>query len=145
MASLMLCACAVTGVGVEGSVGYAGGYYEPYGYDYGGWGVGYRARVRRDAAIIATNIATIIAMYPTAERVGHAPAYRPAPAGRVGTVHSGAIQNTLIFGSGRWCSIGKTHNEMPGASFARLEPCARCTAGAPHSSGQHGRNHHRVL
>lgn len=23
-------------------VGYAGGYYEPWGYDYGGWGGGYR-------------------------------------------------------------------------------------------------------
>jgi hypothetical protein len=37
-------ACAVEGVGVDGTVGvgYAGGYYEPYGYDYGGWGGGYR-------------------------------------------------------------------------------------------------------
>jgi hypothetical protein len=41
MTALMLCACAVTGVGVEGSVGYDSGYYEPYGYDYGGWGGGY--------------------------------------------------------------------------------------------------------
>jgi hypothetical protein len=31
IAALVLCACAVTGVGVEGSVGYDGGYYEPYG------------------------------------------------------------------------------------------------------------------
>jgi len=41
----MLTACAVTGVGVDGTVGVVGydaGYYEPYGYDYGGWGRGYR-------------------------------------------------------------------------------------------------------
>jgi len=40
----MLYACAVTGVGVEGSVGvgYDAGYYEPSGYEYGGWGGGYR-------------------------------------------------------------------------------------------------------
>jgi len=39
----VLCACEVTGVGVDGSVGvgYAAGYYEPYGYEYGGWGPGY--------------------------------------------------------------------------------------------------------
>ena len=66
---LGLCSCAVTGVGVDGTVGvgYVGGYYEPYGYDYGGWGPGYhvgpwgRAGHARD---------------------GHAPdgrPYRPAP------------------------------------------------------------------
>jgi hypothetical protein len=41
----MLNACAVTGVGVEGTVGavgYDAGYYEPYGYEYGGWGPAYR-------------------------------------------------------------------------------------------------------
>ena len=31
LALSFLSACAVTGVGVEGSVGYDGGYYEPYG------------------------------------------------------------------------------------------------------------------
>ncbi|HEX4243274.1 MAG TPA: hypothetical protein VHZ53_17820 [Steroidobacteraceae bacterium] len=47
-AALMgLGACAVTGVGVEGDVGYAGvGYADDYWggpccYDYGGWGRGY--------------------------------------------------------------------------------------------------------
>jgi hypothetical protein len=76
MASLMLCACAVTGVGVEGSVGYDGGYYEPYGYDYGGWGVGYRVGPGRccdhrdDHRDVGRGGA------------GHAPAYRAAPAGR---------------------------------------------------------------
>jgi hypothetical protein len=42
--ALLLSSCAVTGVGVEGTVGYGydAGYYEPWGYDYGGWGHGYR-------------------------------------------------------------------------------------------------------
>jgi hypothetical protein len=37
-------ACTVTGVGVgyDGGADYVGGFYEPYGYDYGGWGRGYR-------------------------------------------------------------------------------------------------------
>ncbi|MGC2033013.1 MAG: hypothetical protein WA642_23565, partial [Steroidobacteraceae bacterium] len=41
---LVLGSCAVTGVGVEGTAGYGydAGYYEPWGYDYGGWGDGYR-------------------------------------------------------------------------------------------------------
>ena len=86
MTLTLLFACAVTGVGVEGSVGYDGGYYEPYGYDYGGWGgtylvgpgrccgrgddhhdrghEGHDGRAGHDG------------------RGGHAPAYRPAPAGR---------------------------------------------------------------
>jgi hypothetical protein len=77
----LLSACA--GVGVEGSVGYDGGYYEPYGYDYGGWGGAYlvgpgrccdhrddhRDEHRGDNR-------------GGGGRVGHAPAYRPAPAGR---------------------------------------------------------------
>lgn len=35
--------CTVTGDGGYGGVGvsYVGGYYEPYGYDYGGWGPDY--------------------------------------------------------------------------------------------------------
>jgi hypothetical protein len=41
---LGLSACAVTGVGVgyDGGYDYGGGFYEPYGYDYGGWAPGYR-------------------------------------------------------------------------------------------------------
>jgi hypothetical protein len=75
MAAALTCACAVTGVGVEGSVGYAGGYYEPYGYDYGGWGAGYRVGPgrccdHRDDHPVDRGHA------------GHAPAYRAAPAGR---------------------------------------------------------------
>jgi hypothetical protein len=79
----MLFACEVTGVGVEGSVGYDGGYYEPYGYDYGGWGGAYlvgpgRCCEHRDD-------------HGHDGRDGHdargghggrAPAYHPAPAGR---------------------------------------------------------------
>ena len=38
----ILAACAVGGPGYDGygdvGVGYVGGFYEPYGYDYGGWG-----------------------------------------------------------------------------------------------------------
>jgi len=75
MALLMLGACAVTGVGVEGDVGYAGGYYEPYGYDYGGWGVGYRVGPSRCCDHRDDH-------QGNRGRVGHAPAYRPAPAGR---------------------------------------------------------------
>jgi hypothetical protein len=69
----MLFACAVTGVGV--GVGYDGGYYEPYGYDYGGWGGTYfvgpgRCCGHRDERGFDRG------------RAGHAPAFRPAPAGR---------------------------------------------------------------
>jgi hypothetical protein len=42
---LMLSACAVGvgyGPGYDGPDGYVGGVYEPYGYDYGGWGGRYR-------------------------------------------------------------------------------------------------------
>jgi hypothetical protein len=44
VALTVLQACAVDSVGVDGAVGvgYVGGYYEPYGYEYGGWGGGYR-------------------------------------------------------------------------------------------------------
>jgi hypothetical protein len=67
----MLSACAVTGVGVDGTVGVVGydaGYYEPYGYDYGGWGRGYRVGPGRGGDV----------------RGGDHPSrsYRPAPASR---------------------------------------------------------------
>jgi squid-like protein/heterogeneous nuclear ribonucleoprotein A1/A3 len=44
LALLALAACVVGGGGYGGDVdvGYVGGYYEPGGYDYGGWGPGYR-------------------------------------------------------------------------------------------------------
>ena len=38
----LLQACAVTADGYGGDVGYVGGFYEPYGYEYGGWGPDYR-------------------------------------------------------------------------------------------------------
>jgi hypothetical protein len=42
VALTVLNACAVTGVDGSVGVGYDAGYYEPWGYDYGGWGYGYR-------------------------------------------------------------------------------------------------------
>lgn len=42
LALLGLSACVV-GAGYDGDVGVGvGGYYEPYGVEYGGWGSGYR-------------------------------------------------------------------------------------------------------
>jgi hypothetical protein len=46
-AAIALSACVAAGysdggTGVDVGVGYAGGFYEPWGYDYGGWGGGYR-------------------------------------------------------------------------------------------------------
>lgn len=41
-ALLALTACLVAGYGGGVDVGYAGGFYEPGGYEYGGWGPGYR-------------------------------------------------------------------------------------------------------
>jgi hypothetical protein len=73
----VLSACAVTGVGVEGSVGYDGGYYEPFGYDYGGWGAGYRVGPSRCCEHRDDRHDR-----PDGGRTGRAPAYRPAPAGR---------------------------------------------------------------
>jgi hypothetical protein len=69
LALATLYACAVTGVGVDGTVGvgYVGGYYEPYGYDYGGWGGGYRVGPGRGGD----------------RRAGQpSHSYRPAPASR---------------------------------------------------------------
>jgi hypothetical protein len=43
VALLIVSGCAVTGVGYGyDAEGYVGGVYEPYGYDYGGWGGRYR-------------------------------------------------------------------------------------------------------
>ena len=44
-AAAALAACAVEGVGYGGTdvgVSYYGDFYEPFGYEYGGWGRGYR-------------------------------------------------------------------------------------------------------
>ena len=81
----MLFACA--GVGVEGTVGYDGGYYEPYGYDYGGWGGGYlvgpgRCCDHRDDHRDDHRNDHHDDHRGGGGHVGHAPAYRPAPAGR---------------------------------------------------------------
>jgi hypothetical protein len=45
---LTLTACVATGYG-GGGIGYAGGYYEPAGYEVGGWGPGYRVGPPRAA------------------------------------------------------------------------------------------------
>jgi hypothetical protein len=69
LALTQLSACAVEGVGVDGSVGvgYDAGYYEPYGYEYGGWGPGYRVGPGRGG---------------DRRGGGHPGSYRPAPASR---------------------------------------------------------------
>lgn len=41
LALLSAAACTVTGVGVGYEGDYGGGFYEPYGYEYGGWAPGY--------------------------------------------------------------------------------------------------------
>lgn len=74
---VLLAGCAVTGVGVDANVGYDAGYYEPYGYEYGAWGPGYGVAPwrgdhgRRDDHSRDDH----------PHDRGHAPAYRPAPAG----------------------------------------------------------------
>ena len=80
----LLSACAVTGVGVEGSVGYDGGYYEPYGYDYGGWGAGYRVGPSRCCEHRDDHHDRAVDRGHPVDRghVGRSPAYHPAPAGR---------------------------------------------------------------
>jgi hypothetical protein len=78
MTLALLSACAVTGVGVEGSVGYDGGYYEPSGYDYGGWGVGYRVGPSRCCEHRDDHHDHPV----NRGHAGRAPAYHPAPAGR---------------------------------------------------------------
>jgi hypothetical protein len=41
--TLLLGGCVAAGYSDgEVGVGYVGGFYEPYGYEYGGWGRGYR-------------------------------------------------------------------------------------------------------
>jgi predicted small secreted protein len=45
VAAAVLAACAVEGGGYGGTdvgVSYYGDFYEPFGYEYGGWGRGYR-------------------------------------------------------------------------------------------------------
>jgi hypothetical protein len=52
LALLTLSACVATGYGYgdgDGGMGYVGGYYEPAGYEVGGWGPGYRVGPPRAA------------------------------------------------------------------------------------------------
>ena len=71
MALLGLMACVATGYDGEVGVGYVGGYYEPYGYDYGGWGPGYRVGPPRGGE-----------GHPDHHPGGHAPPYRAAAPSR---------------------------------------------------------------
>jgi hypothetical protein len=80
MLLMLLYACAVTGV--EGSVGYDAGYYEPYGYDYGDWGLGYRVGPSRCCEHGDDHRGDRGDHPGDRGRIGRAPAYRPAPAGR---------------------------------------------------------------
>jgi hypothetical protein len=50
IALLVLTACVVGGYGGDDGVGYVGGVYEPGGYEYGGWGPGYRVGPPRGGA-----------------------------------------------------------------------------------------------
>jgi hypothetical protein len=71
LTATMLSGCAVEGVSGSVGVGYAGGYYEPYGYDYGGWGPGYAVGPYRGGHG---------GVYHD-RGGGHAPAFHPAPQG----------------------------------------------------------------
>jgi hypothetical protein len=66
-----LSSCAVDGVSGSVGVGYVGGYYEPYGYDYGGWGPGYAVGPYRGGYRGGFN-----------RDRGHPPAFRSPPPGR---------------------------------------------------------------
>ena len=72
LAAAAICGCVSAGYGGGGSVSYDSGYYEPYGYDYGGWGQSYYVapwRGRRDDRD----------RHDEHHDRPHAPAYRPAP------------------------------------------------------------------
>jgi hypothetical protein len=82
--AVFLAGCAVSGggvgVGVDANLGYDAGYYEPYGYEYGGWGPGYGvAPWRGDRGDHGRHDDHPRDNQPHDR--GHAPAYRPAPAG----------------------------------------------------------------
>jgi len=70
VALTLLNACAVTGVEGTVGVGYDAGYYEPWGYDYGGWGTGYRVGPGRGGDRRGD---------AHGDRGGHSHSYRPAP------------------------------------------------------------------
>jgi hypothetical protein len=65
----------VAGGGYDGgvNVGYGVGFYEPYGYDYGGWGPGYRVGPPGRGFNRSGR--------PNFHAAPH-PSYRPAPASR---------------------------------------------------------------
>jgi hypothetical protein len=83
--------CAVTegGYGYDGSVGVGVDYYEPFGFDYGGWGPGYGG----------------VAPYRGGGPRGGSPpgrSYRPAPSGRaMPSIPSGSRSGGGRSGGGR--------------------------------------------
>jgi hypothetical protein len=86
--------CVATGG--YGDVGYAPGYYEPYGTVYGGWGPNYRVGPVRDGNRSFDHRPV---------RAGRSPgryAFRPAPAGRrVPSIPSGSRPGGGRAGGGR--------------------------------------------
>jgi hypothetical protein len=81
LALSLLYGCEVTGVGVDGTVGvgYDASYYEPYGYEYGGWGREYRVGPGRGG----DRRGDWHGDGGGDRRGGHAsPSYRPAPRSR---------------------------------------------------------------
>ena len=74
-----LCACIATGPGYDEGAGiYVGGYYEPYGRDYGGWGPRYHvAPPRPEEHRAAPPRGDEHRLAPPARH-----AYKPAPASR---------------------------------------------------------------
>lgn len=69
-AAILLTGCVAAGYddGVGVNVGYVGGFYEPWGYDYGGWGRGYRVGPPRGGFV-------------GGGRGGHAPSIPQGPRG----------------------------------------------------------------
>jgi hypothetical protein len=89
MCLTVLFACAVSGYGGDygDGVGYVGGYYEPYGYDYGGWGGSYWVGPGRCCeggrdGRGGDRGGGYHGGYRGGDRGGHAPPYRAAPGGR---------------------------------------------------------------
>ena len=82
---VLVSACAVEGGGYGGDVGvgYVGGVYEPWGYDYGGWGRGYRVGPPRGGPGYGGG------WRGGGHPVGHAPGIPGGPHGGGGGPHGG--------------------------------------------------------
>jgi len=62
-------------------VGYGVDFYEPYGYEYGGWGRGYRVGPPGRGRDIRPGAGRPGDGHPGGGRPAHPPAYHPAPSG----------------------------------------------------------------